>query len=94
MTAREVISQLELLNKEAGMYSDAIDYAISILEEKVWKEEHPVSPLHDKAPLKDDSCIDCNERMICNKYLNWLNDPKDIFIPKVDGCKKFNNDIN
>lgn len=43
MTKREAISQLESLNKEVSIYSDAIDLAISALKfkenyDKFWEE--------------------------------------------------------
>lgn len=99
MTAREAIKGLERLAKEFSGYKpneEMFEMAIAALEKEAWKEEHPVSPLIKsfKTSSVDDSCMDCNERMLCNKYLNWLSDPKDIFKPKVNGCKKFNKDKN
>lgn len=100
MTAREAIKGLERLAKEFSGYKpneEMFEMAIAALEKEVWKEEHPVSPLHLKKhsdpPTEDDSCMDCNERILCNKYLNWwLSDSKDI--PRIDGCEKFNKDKN
>lgn len=87
-----------LSNAAIRMTEDALDMAIAALEKEVWKEEHPVSPLQTKKdsdpPTEDNSCMYCNKRMGCYRYITWLGDPLDLFAPKVDGCDKFDKNKN
>ena len=46
-----------LSNAAIRMTEDALDMAIAALEKEVWKEEHPVSPLLDLQPCKQDDLI-------------------------------------
>lgn len=39
--------------------------------------------------MKDKKCIYCKERMSCEKYLAWLKDNTDIFVPRANGCEKY-----
>lgn len=101
MTAREAIKGLERLAKEFSGYKpneEMFEMAIAALEKEAWKEEHPVSPLQTKKdsnpPTEDISCVYCNKRMECYRYITWLGDPLDLFAPKVDGCDKFDNNVN
>ena len=34
-------------------------------------------------------CTWCENRMKCNRYMTWLKDPNDLWVPKVDGCEKY-----
>ena len=76
---------------------EAFDMAITALEKEAWKEEHPVSSLHlnvdSDPPTEDNSCMYCNKRMECYRYITWLGDP-DPFAPKVNGCDKFDKNKN
>ena len=101
MTSKEAIKGLKQLAKEFSGYKpneEMFDLAISALEKEVWREEHPVSPLHPKKhsdpPTEDNSCMYCNKRMGCYRYITWLGDPLDPFVPKVDGCDKFDKNKN
>ena len=101
MTSKEAIKGLKQLAKEFSGYKpneEMFDLAISALEKEVWKEEHPVSPLQTKKdsdpPTEDNSCMYCNKRMECYRYITWLGDPLDLFVPKVDGCNKFDKNKN
>lgn len=100
MTAREALSELKVIKdvyagmrKEYEPCVEALSIAINALEKEVWREEHPVSPLHLKKhsdpPTEDNSCMYCNKRMSCYRYITWLGDPLDLFAPKVNGCDKF-----
>lgn len=102
MTAREAIKGLERLAKEFSGYKsneEMFEMAIAALEKEAWKEEHPVSPLiHKYPPVKppknSDSCMWCGNRMMCDKYLEWLTSAVGFVVPKADGCKKFEYEIN
>lgn len=78
-------------NAAIRMTEDALDLAIAALEKEVWKEEHPVSPLLYKyppptPPENSNSCMWCDERMMCDKYLKWLSDPTDLVVPRKNSC--------
>jgi len=101
MTAREAIKGLERLAKEFSGYKpneEMFEMAIAALEKEAWKEEHPISPLQTKKdsnpPTEDNSCMYCSNRMRCYRYITWLGDPLDLFVPKVDGCDKFDKNKN
>ena len=101
MTTREAIKGLERLAKEFSGYKpneDMFEMAIAALEKEAWKEEHPVSPLQTKKdsdpPTEDNSCMYCSNRMSCYRYITWLADPLDLFVPKVAGCDKFDKNKN
>ncbi len=85
-------------NTDRERIEEAVQMAVSTLEKEAWKEEHPVSPLHLKKhsdpPTEDNSCMYCNNRMSCYRYITWLGDPLDLFAPKVDGCDKFDKNKN
>ena len=102
MTAREAIKGLERLAKEFSGYKpneEMFEMAITALEKEAWKEEHPVSPLIYKypppsPPKKSNSCMWCNNRMMCDRYLRWLSDATDLAVPTKDDCKHYCNDSN
>ena len=101
MTARKAVSGLKgIRNVYAGMRKEykpcveALDIATNALKKEAWEEEHPVSPLLYKyppprPPKNSDSCIWCDERMMCDKYLEWLRDATDLVVPRVDNCRKY-----
>lgn len=103
MTAKEAIEILKNAawlgtNTDREQVEEAVHVAIAALEKEVWKEEHPVSPMHIKKhsdpPTEDISCVYCNNRMSCYRYITWLGDPLDLFAPKADGCDKFDMNKN
>ena len=103
MTARRAIEILKNAawlgtNTDREQIEEAVQMAVSTLEKEAWEEEHPVSPLQTKKdsdpPTEDNSCMYCNKRMECYRYITWLGDPLDLFAPKVDGCDKFDKNKN
>ena len=34
-------------------------------------------------------CIYCSNRMECERYMEWLKDPKDLIIPRANNCEKY-----
>lgn len=39
--------------------------------------------------MKEKFCIYCSNRMSCDKYLTWLSDPKNIWVPRAMKCERY-----
>ncbi len=39
--------------------------------------------------MEDKMCIYCTNRMFCDKYREWLEDARNIIIPRASGCDKY-----
>ena len=39
--------------------------------------------------MTEKTCMDCENRMLCERYLEWINDPTQLRIPRVNNCENF-----